>query len=618
MERWFPAPASISSSSFSNPVAPTARTLNELYFGALERFGSRSLAARAKRDGQWIELSYRELSERVQDLSIGLLELGLRLGDRVAILSENRPEWAIADYACLTARCTDVPIYPTLPAKQIEYNLSDSGALAIFVSTRQQLEKLNSIRPRVPALRHVIAFDESLTGPDVLGLEQLCARGRAARSRHPDWKKIALETKADDLATLIYTSGTTGEMKGVMLSHGNITSNVTTCCELFTFRETDECLSFLPLSHIFERMFGHYSMFHAGVVINYAENVDTVAADMERWRPMLMASVPRLYEKIYGRVLDRVRSGSALKQRLFFWAKGVGESWIDHRLEGRPVPPTLAAQRWLADRLVFAQLRARTGGRLRFFISGGAPLSPEIARFFHAAGMPILEGYGLTETSPVIAVNTFQHLRLGTVGRPIPGVEVTIAPDGEILTRGPSVMAGYYRKPEATAEALDREGWFHTGDIGLLDGDGFLKITDRKKDLIVTAGGKNIAPQPIEGLVKMSKFVSNAVMLGDRRRFPIMLVVPNVGALTSWAEGQGIKATDTEALLAIPEVQSKMDREVRTTLRDLAGFEVPKRLLLLPRDFSVEAGELTPTLKVKRRVVEQRHREAIERLYAEG
>jgi long-chain acyl-CoA synthetase len=599
-------------------VAPTARTLNELYFGALERFGSRPLAARAKRDGQWIELSYRELSERVQDLSIGLLELGLRLGDRVAILSENRPEWAIADYACLTARCTDVPIYPTLPAKQIEYNLSDSGALAIFVSNRQQLEKINGIRQRVPALRHIIAFDESLAGPDVLSLEQVCVRGRAARSRHSDWKKIALETKSDDLATLIYTSGTTGEMKGVMLSHGNITSNVTTCCELFTFRETDECLSFLPLSHIFERMFGHYSMFHAGVVINYAENVDTVAADMERWRPTLMASVPRLYEKIYGRVLDRVRSGSALKRRLFFWAKGVGESWIEHRLDGRPVAPALAAQRWLADRLVFAQLRARTGGRLRFFISGGAPLSAEIARFFHAAGMPILEGYGLTETSPVIAVNTFQHLRLGTVGRPIPGVEVSIGPDGEILTRGPHVMAGYYRKPEATAEALDREGWFHTGDIGLLDADGFLKITDRKKDLIVTAGGKNIAPQPIEGLVKMSKFVSNAVMLGDRRRFPIMLVVPNVGALTSWAEGQGIKASDTEALLAIPEVQSKMDREVRTTLRDLAGFEVPKRLLLLPRDFSVEAGELTPTLKIKRRVVEQRHREAIEALYAEG
>jgi long-chain acyl-CoA synthetase len=345
--------------------------------------------------------------------------------------------------------------------------------------------------------------------------------------------------------------------------------------------------------------------------------VDTVAADMERCRPTLMASVPRLYEKIYSRVLERVRNSSSLRQRLFYWGKTVGEAWVDRSLNGKRVPTGLALQHWLADRLVFAKLRARTGGRLRFFISGGAPLPADIARFFHAAGMPILEGYGLTETSPVIAVNTFEHVRLGTVGRPIPGVEVRIAPDGEVITRGPNVMAGYYRKPEPTAEALDRDGWFHTGDIGLLDDDGFLKITDRKKDLIVTAGGKNIAPQPIEGMVKSSKFVSNAVMLGDRRRFPVMLVVPKFETLRSWAETQGIKAESAEALVALAEVQTKMDREIRTTLRDLASYEMPKKLLLLPRDFTVEAGELTPTLKIKRRVVESRYREQIEALYGE-
>ncbi len=594
-----------------------ARTLTELYFGALERFGHRPVAVRAKRNGEWYALSYQQLADRVQDLSLGMLELGIAAGDRVAILSENRPEWAMADYACLAARCTDVPIYPSLPAKQVEYTLCDSGATAIFVSTRTQLEKVNSIRPRVAGLKHVISFDESIAQAGVLTLEQVLARGRAARSRHPDWKQRALEAREDDVATLIYTSGTTGDAKGVMLTHGNITSNVTTCCRLFTFLEGDECLSFLPLCHIFERMFGHYSMFHAGVIINYAESVDTVASDMERWRPTLMASVPRLYEKIYARVLEKVRSSSALRQRLFHWGKEVGERWVDLRLNGLPVPAGLAAQRWVADHLVFAKLRARTGGRIRFFISGGAPLSADIARFFHAAGVPILEGYGLTETSPVMAVNTFEHLRLGTVGRPIPGVEVKIAPDGEILTRGPNVMIGYYRKPEATAEAMDPDGWFHTGDIGMLDADGFLKITDRKKDLIVTAGGKNIAPQPIEGLVKTSKFVSNAVMLGDRRRFPIMLVVPNLDTLGAWAQSQGISAATTEELLARSEVQSKMDREVRTTLRDLASFEVPKKLLLLPRDFTVESGELTPTLKVKRRVVEQRHRPAIEALYVE-
>jgi long-chain acyl-CoA synthetase len=553
----------------------------------------------------------------VQDLSIGLLELGIRPGDRVAILSENRPEWAIADYACLTARFTDVPIYPTLPAKQVEFNLRDSGATAVFVSTREQLQKLLEIRDRLPALRHIIAFNVDARGKNVLSLDEVYARGRPARPQRLSWKTDALAVEPDDLATLIYTSGTTGEMKGVMLTHGNIASNVTTCCSMFSFSHNDECLSFLPLSHIFERMFGHYSMFHSGVLINYAEHVDTVAADMQKWRPTLMASVPRLYEKIYGRVLDQVRTSSRLRQRIFFWAKRTGEATVERRLSNRALSPALALKYRLADRLVFAKLRARTGGRLRFFISGGAPLSADIAKFFHAAGMPILEGYGLTETSPVIAVNTFQHARLGTVGRPIPGVEVKIAPDGEVLTRGPHVMAGYYQKPGATAEVLDRDGWFHTGDVGQLDDAGFLCITDRKKDLIVTAGGKNIAPQPIERLAKTNKFVSNAVMLGDRRRFPIMLIVPNLQTLGAWAAEQGITTGTAAALLGRPEVRQKLEQEVLITLGDLAHFEIPKKFVFVPEDFSVEAGELTPTLKIKRRIVEQHHREAIEALYAE-
>jgi long-chain acyl-CoA synthetase len=571
---------------------------------------------RAKQGGAWVELSYRDLADRIQDLSLGLLELGITPGDRVAILSENRPEWAIADYACLAACCTDVPIYPTLPAKQVEHNLSDSGAAAVFVSTRTQLEKLLAIRQRLPRLRHIIGFDQDVTGEGVLSLEQVYARGRAARPARGSWRADALRVRPEDLATIIYTSGTTGEMKGVMLTHGNIASNVSTCCALFSFTDQDECLSFLPLSHIFERMFGHYSMFHSGVIINYAESVETVPADMQRWRPTLMASVPRLYEKIYGRVLEAVRVGSGLKRRIFYWGKRVGESVVDLRLAGRPVPAALQLQFRIADRLVFAKLRARTGGRIRFFISGGAPLSADIARFFHAAGMPVLEGYGLTETSPVIAVNTFQHQRLGTVGRPIPAVEVRIAPDGEIITRGPNVMTGYYNKPQATAETLDAEGWFHTGDIGMLDADGFLRITDRKKDIIVTAGGKNISPQPIESLAKTNRFVTNAVMLGDRRPFPIMIVVPNFEALGAWAAGEGVySGTDAVVLVERPEVRAKMEQEIRKTLADLAGFEMPKKLLLLPRDFNIEADELTPKLSVRRRVVEQRHAAAIEALY---
>jgi long-chain acyl-CoA synthetase len=583
----------------------------------MDRFGSRPVALRSKRAGRWADIGYRELAERVQDLSIGLQELGVRRGDRVAILSENRPEWAIADYACLAARCTDVPIYPTLPARQAEYILRDSGAVAVLVSSAAQLEKVRRIRERLPALAHILAFDDSATGAGVLRFGQVLERGRAARERHPDWRASALDVVEDDLATLIYTSGTTGDPKGVMLSHGNIASNVTTSVALFSFTAEDECLSFLPLSHIFERMFGHYCMFHAGVVINYAESVDTVPADMQEIRPHVMASVPRLYEKIYARVLDNVRTSSPLRKRIFAWSREVGERWAEATIARRPVSPAVKLQRALADRLVFTKLRARTGGRIRFFISGGAPLSPEIARFFYAAGLPILEGYGLTETSPVMAVNTFQHHRLGTVGKAIPDVEIRIAPDGEIVTRGPNVMCGYFNKPEATAEAIDEEGWFHTGDIGIIDADGYLSITDRKKDLIVTAGGKNIAPQPIEILARTSKFVSSAVMIGDRRPFPIMLVVPNPAQVKGWVEHKGLPDGALEQLLDHPDVRQKIEREVRMTLRDLAQFEMPKKLLILSKDFTVEAGELTPTLKVRRRIVEEHNRAAIEALYLE-
>ena len=573
---------------------------------------------RAKRGGHWTPIGYREVAEQVQDFSLGLLELGVRRGDRVAILSENRPEWAITDYACLAARAADVPIYPTLPARQAEYILRDSGAVAVVVSTAAQLEKVRSVRTRLPGLAHVIGLDSETAGPGVLSFGAVLARGRAARDRHPEWHDSALNVAPDDLATLIYTSGTTGDPKGVMMSHGNIASNVTSCVDLFSFTAEDECLSFLPLSHIFERMFGHYCMFHAGVVINYAESIDAVPANMVEIRPQVMASVPRLYEKIYARVLDSVRSSSPLRQRIFAWGRRVGERWAELAIEKRPVPAGLQAQKLLADRLVFAKLRKRTGGRIRFFISGGAPLSPDIARFFYAAGLPVLQGYGLTETSPVMAVNTFQHHRLGTVGKAIPDVRIRIAPDGEIVTRGPNVMCGYFNKPEATAEAIDEEGWFHTGDIGMLDADGYLSITDRKKDLIVTAGGKNIAPQPIENLAKSSKFVATAVMIGDRRPFPVMLVVPNATQVKGWANHKGLPDGDLEHLLSLPEVRQKIEREVRMTLRDLAQYEMPKKLLLLARDFTLESGELTPTLKVRRRIVEERHRAAIEALYLES
>ena len=596
---------------------PDPRTLTELYFAAIDQFGQRPVAMRSRLTGSWVDLSYAQLADRVESFSLGLLELGVQPGQQVAILSENRPEWAIADYACLAARCADVPIYPTLPPKQIEYVLRDSESVVVCVSNATQLAKVEQIRGSLPNLRHVVVFDKVPSGTRALWFEEIITRGREAKSRYPNWKSNALSARPDDLATLIYTSGTTGDPKGVMLTHGNITSNVIGGLAVLGLRDTDECLSFLPLSHIFERMAGHYCMMRGGVIINYALSVETVSNDMIDRSPSVVLSVPRLYEKIYARVLENAVAGSALKKKIFFWAKKTAEAWADLTLAKQPVPAPLALKKKVADRLVFSKLKARTGGKLRFFVSGGAPLSADIAKFFYAAGLPILEGYGLTETSPVITVNTFERLRIGTVGPAIPGVTIRIAPDGEILTRGPNVMKGYFKKPEATAEVLDADGTFHTGDIGEIDADGFLRITDRKKDLIVTAGGKNIAPQPIEGRVKSNKFVANAVMLGDKRRFPIMLIVPNLDNLKLWAQRKGVIFSDDKTLLENPETQAKMEQEMQKQLRELAHFEMPKKVILLEKDFTVEGGELTPTMKVKRRVVEKNYKDRIEALYAE-
>jgi long-chain acyl-CoA synthetase len=595
------------------------RTLTELFFGAMDRMADCPVVMRAKRSGAWIDISGRDLLDQVHDFSLGLIELGIHPGERVALLSENRPEWAVADYACLAARCADVPIYPTLPAGQTEYLLRDSGAVAACVSTRIQLAKIQSIRENLPALRHVIVFDPEVGGGDgVLSFEEVRRRGQEARPRHPDWRAKALAVAPTDLATIIYTSGTTGEPKGVMLTHGNLTFNVVSCLKVLDMRPEDECLSFLPLSHVFERTAGHYVMLQAGILINYARSVESVSNDLLDREPTVVTSVPRLFEKIYTRVVDRAAGASTSKRRLFRWAKRVGDAWTESMLGDGRVPLLLQAQHAVADRLVFSRLRERTGGRIRFFISGGAPLSPEVARFFYASGLMLLEGYGLTETSPVVSVNVPGAHRIGSVGKPLPGVEVRIAEDGEILTRGPHVMAGYFHKPEATAEAIDEDGWFRTGDIGRLDEDGFLYITDRKKDLIVTAGGKNIAPQPIEGRLKTNPFIGNAVMLGDRRKFPIALLVPEFERLREWAATEGITEPDDAALAALPAVQAKMEMEAKKHLRDLASFEVPKKFLVLERDFTIERGELTPKLSVRRRQVEDNFRDRIAALFKEA
>ena len=596
---------------------PPEGTLTQLFFDSISRYDKPDAMLYRAEVNVWRPVSHRAIKERVRHLSLGLRELGLERGDRVAILSENRPEWALADWACLTGGITDVPIYPTLPAEQIPHILNDSGATAIFVSSRLQAEKLASVRAQVPALKHVIVFDQAAASLGDQTLAQLEAVGQAADTpdRAAAYEREARAVLPADVATIIYTSGTTGAPKGVMLTHDNFWSNVSATRDVIPMEGNEVALSFLPLSHIFERT-GDYWFFATGTAIAYVESFDLVPICMQEVRPTIAMSVPRLYEKMYARVLENALSGGALTKRVFFWARAVADRWADQKLAGREPAGLLALQYALAQKLVFSKLKARTGGRLRYFVSGGAPLANEINKFFYAAGLVILEGYGLTETSPVIGVNTPANFRIGSIGKPVNGVEVQVAPDGEILTRGPHVMKGYYNKPDATREAIDADGWFHTGDIGVIEDD-FIRITDRKKDIIVTANGKNIAPQPIENLIKTNKYISQAVMIGDRRKYPILLVVPNFDQLERWARIRNILWTDRAQLLQMPTIQSKIDKEVRGQLTGLAHFETPQKIALLEHDFSVETGEMTPTLKVKRRVVDQRYKARIDALYEE-
>ncbi len=567
----------------------------------------------------WKGISSDELRTAVEETSMGLRALGVEKDDRVAILSENRPEWAIADLATLCNASVDVPVYTTLTAPQVAYVLRDSGAKAAFVSSPVMGLKIDEIRPQVPELGHVIRFDPDPV-PGTMTLEELREKGRQALRADKDAvRRRAIEVRGGDLATLIYTSGTTGNPKGVMLTHSNLTSNVVAAEKAFPVLGIDDvALSFLPLCHSFERTAGHNFMLHAGATIAYAESVEKVPENMLEVRPTVMCSVPRLYEKMYARINEKVAADPPLRQRIFRWAIGVGSRSFAHVVARTKPGLLLRLQSALADKLVFSKIKERTGGRLKLFISGGAPLAREIAEFFGAAGLLVCEGYGLTETSPVITCNRPDRVKPGTVGLPLDGVEVKIADDGEILTRGPHVMKGYYNQPEATAEAIDPDGWFHTGDIGHLDPDGCLVITDRKKDIIVTSGGKNIAPQPIENHLKTNRYFAEVVMVGDGRKFPAALVVPNFEVLEAWAAKRGLSATGRQELAARSEVREHFMGLITELTADLAQFEKIKRITVLPAEFSQETGELTPTLKVKRRVIAEKYRDLIDRMYEEA
>jgi long-chain acyl-CoA synthetase len=568
-----------------------------------------------KKEGRYQPISTEEFGRRVKLLCLGLKDLGLGKGDKVVILSENRPEWVMTDHANLCLGAITVPIYTSLVPEQIKYIIDDSDAKAVFVSCEDLWKKVEAVKSDLAKVRHFITLlDEAPEG--VLTFNQVLERGRRLDEQNPSlFESLVKAVKPEDEASLIYTSGTTGVPKGVILTHSNFLSNVESVSTIIEFSDKDTVLSFLPLSHVLERMVTFTYIFK-GCRIGYAESLETVGENLLEIRPNIMVSVPRVFEKIYTKVMDNVLSSSALKKRIFYWALKVGKEYGRRKLNKEKIPSGLQRKRNLAHKLVYSKIIEKTGGRVRFFVSGGAPLSKDIAEFFYALGLVILEGYGLTETSPVISVNTFDNIRLGAVGKPIPGVEVKIAPDGEILTRGPHVMKGYYKKEAETREAFEG-GWFHTGDIGHIDRDGFIVITDRKKDLIVTAGGKNVAPQPIENILKTNPYISNAVVIGDRRRFVCALIVPNFEKLEKYAQSSRILFGNRTELVRNEQVVNFLKAEVDRATPNLAQYERVKRIALLDREFEVDKGEITPTLKVKRNIIEQKYKALIDALYEE-
>jgi long-chain acyl-CoA synthetase len=589
-------------------------TLSQVFQNTCRTYRKDSLLV-AKREGRYVPIPTAEFEALVRHLSAGLRELGLRPGDKVVIFSENRPEWVMTDFAVLCAGGITVPIYTSLMPESVKYIINDSDAKIVVCSNRELWLKIEPIRKDLPAVRHYIMIDEEAPA-GIMTLGEVAGRGKAADEAAPAvFAAAAAAVQPGDLASIIYTSGTTGIPKGVMLTHGNFVSNTKALDAVIEFIDKDVILSFLPLSHVLERM-TTFSFLYKGASIAYAESVDTVAENLQEVRPTIMISVPRLFDKIYAKVMDNVLLESRLKRRIFFWALGVGKKYGGRKLRKEPISRALAVRRSLAAKLVFSKIVEKTGGRVKFFVSGGAPLSKDVAEFFYALGITILEGYGLTETSPVLACNTFDKLRFGTVGQPVPGVEIKIAPDGEILARGPNVMKGYYKKEAETREVMI-DGWLRTGDIGHLDPDGFLVITDRKKDLIITAGGKNVAPQPIENLLKTNPYILNAVVVGGSRKFISALVVPNLDKLEAYARATGIAFRDRAELCGKEEIRDFLLAEINRTTPDLASYERVKKIALLDRDFEIGAGEMTPTLKVKRSFVEAKYKPVIDLLYKE-
>jgi long-chain acyl-CoA synthetase len=589
-------------------------TLPSRFLNAIDKLPS-ARAQMVRRDGRWDAISSQEFLRRVAGLSTAFVELGVKPGDRVALFSANRPEWHTADFAITGAGGITVPVYFNESPDRMTYILKHCGARVIFVAGHAQLQKLLAIRANLPEVEQIIAADAGSELPaECLRYETLIAGASAT-----DVSAYRLRTSQilpGQLASLIYTSGTTGEPKGVMLTHNNFCSNVHGVGNDFEINPAEDvALSFLPLAHIYGRTVDYIYIFQ-GAPLAYVESVEAVAQALLEVRPTVTAAVPRVFEKIYARLVEQGSRNTGIKRMLFDWAMRVAERAALWRANGAAASLGLKLQWKLADALVYKKIRLGTGGRLRLICSGGAPLSKDLAEFFWTVGIPIYQGYGLTETSPIVSSN-YPANRFGSSGKPIEDVQVRIAEDGEILVKGPCVMQGYYKDPEATREVLTEDGWFSTGDIGYVDKDNYLFITDRKKDLIKTAAGKFVAPQPIENALKTSPYILNAMVIGDRRKFIVALIVPNPVTVAARLADQGIKFASNEEMAAHPAVRALIDAEVKRLTVHLAQYETIKRFALLPEDFTFDNGSLTFTLKLKRRVVEQHYHDVIESLYAD-
>lgn len=596
------------------------KTLVDLYRHVLAK--PKPMLLNYKRGDQWQPVSTEQLAEKVRLAAMGLFALGVQPGAHVGLLSENRIEWTIADLAIINCGAADVPIYATQAPKQVAYILNDAGVEVLFISNQAQYDRVREALNSCPKLRVIVSFDKvAAPSGKVMSFDELLNWGTAAYDTDPHaFENLQSTVKPETLATLIYTSGTTGDPKGVMLTHSNLVANVISTSQVMTVEEDEIALSFLPFSHIFERAVIYYYLFTRAKVF-YARSIETVAEDLRDVKPNYLTSVPRLFEKIHARAMEKAEEKGGATAKIARWSVAVGEKWAEVVSNGGKPDFLLGLKHKIADALFFSKWREAMGGRIRYFVAGGAALAPDLAKTFYAAGMPILQGYGLTESSPGLTSCSDTHNRLGSVGKAIPGVTIKIAEDGEILATGKNIMRGYYNKPEETAATLetDAEGrvWLHTGDIGVLDKDGYLFITDRKKDLLKTSGGKYIAPQPIENLIKRSRFVNQVVIIGNDRKFPAALIVPQLDTLKAYAEQLGIKASSPAELIAHPQIVSLIENEVAQHTAELSQYEKIKAVLLLDHELTVESGELTPTLKVKRRVVVEKHKKAIDRLYHE-